>query len=362
MNEPSTDNEAEDESDADSERVPTPRPNIFAWCPNADRMDVFLAAVSALTGNSKHFEVTDIDNEQDGAAKLSVNLADARPLLRRKYAKYNGAGAYFNFEAPSGRALELGVSVQADGREPSQFSPIGIVHWYWGFLFPSEVALPRNSGAYPMGVAAALAWRIACIDIHELLVRLGTCSVAIPFAGCAWTRELGPPVRMGATYHADGNPVRDLVMSWANLLDFEAPEGSINLSIDAMRARVEASPPGSSVCAIDAERLTREQVLAALALPPKQLVDALSAAANKPDTQWNAIEAEFLQVLGEIKGASADELETSPITEEHNRFIKDHTPTSVEHLENGAVVLFAHPYRMLWPLWADALRLLGIRP
>jgi hypothetical protein len=33
----------------------------------------------------------------------------------------------------------------------------------------------------------------------------------------------------------------------------------------------------------------------------------------------------------------------------------------VRRLPNGAVMLATHPYRTLWPLWADALGLLGIR-
>jgi hypothetical protein len=32
----------------------------------------------------------------------------------------------------------------------------------------------------------------------------------------------------------------------------------------------------------------------------------------------------------------------------------------VRRLPNGGVMLATHPYRTLWPLWADALFLLGI--
>jgi hypothetical protein len=43
-------------------------------------------------------------------------------------------------------------------------------------------------------------------------------------------------------------------------------------------------------------------------------------------------------------------------------FIERHAPNHVQRLPNGGVVLATHPYRTLWPLWADALFLLGIIP
>jgi hypothetical protein len=99
-----------------------------------------------------------------------------------------------------------------------------------------------------------------------------------------------------------------------------------------------------------------------LALPPKELVAALEAAAARIDPVWKAIEAECTRVLGDLAKAAADDVETIPLNGDHIRFIQDHSPASVEHLDNGALVLIAHPYRTLWPLWANALALLGIRP
>jgi hypothetical protein len=43
------------------------------------------------------------------------------------------------------------------------------------------------------------------------------------------------------------------------------------------------------------------------------------------------------------------------------RWIEQHAPFHVRRLPNGGVRLATHPYRILWPLWADALHLLDIR-
>jgi len=50
-----------------------------------------------------------------------------------------------------------------------------------------------------------------------------------------------------------------------------------------------------------------------------------------------------------------------PVAPEHIRLIEEYTPAYVRRLDNGAVALIAHPNRTLWPLWSEALRLLGIR-
>jgi hypothetical protein len=43
-------------------------------------------------------------------------------------------------------------------------------------------------------------------------------------------------------------------------------------------------------------------------------------------------------------------------------FLEQHGPFQVRRLQNGGVMLNAYPYGYLWPLWAKALDLLGIRP
>jgi len=66
----------------------------------------------------------------------------------------------------------------------------------------------------------------------------------------------------------------------------------------------------------------------------------------------------YLQTLTQ---APEDKKEALLVTEEHIHFIEEDSPAYVKHLENGALVLYAHPDRTLWPLWSNALRLLGIR-
>jgi hypothetical protein len=46
-------------------------------------------------------------------------------------------------------------------------------------------------------------------------------------------------------------------------------------------------------------------------------------------------------------------------TRKHVPFIQRHAPYPVRRLPGGSVVLATHPSRTLWPLYADALGLLG---
>lgn len=49
-------------------------------------------------------------------------------------------------------------------------------------------------------------------------------------------------------------------------------------------------------------------------------------------------------------------------TGRHVRFIERHSPYYVRRLPSGGLLLATHPSRTLWPLWADALLVLGIMP
>jgi hypothetical protein len=133
-------------------------------------------------------------------------------------------------------------------------------------------------------------------------------------------------------------------------------------TMDVLRARVEASPSKSSVWIIDEDRLSREQILAALELPPKTLVEALEAAANKLHPTWEAIQWKLKNYIEMLVETPESDKEMTPVTEEHIHFIEEYSPAYVRHLANKALVLHAHPDRTLWPLWASALDLLGIRP
>jgi hypothetical protein len=106
--------------------------------------------------------------------------------------------------------------------------------------------------------------------------------------------------------------------------------------------------------------LTREQVLATLQTPSETLIQALEAAAA-PDAEWLEAEKLAFDVLAAKKEGEPtwwlqiDELD-------QRNFLEEHAPYHVRRLPNGGVMLATHPYRTLWPLWARALDLLGIRP
>jgi hypothetical protein len=221
----------------------------------------------------------------------------------------------------------------------------------------------KRDRPYSLALEASIVWHIAIQDCHELLVRLCRSSPAITSGGCMEAFDCGVALTNGATYNADGYPGRDIALSWLHRYNRYDETVNAGFSIDALRELIEAAPPGTHVRILDTEdQLTREQVLAALALPAKDLVAALEAAAARIDPAWQAIQAENVRVLDELEKASADDVETLPLNGDHIRFIQNHSPAFVERMENGALILYAHPYRTLWPLWARALELLGIRP
>jgi hypothetical protein len=214
-------------------------------------------------------------------------------------------------------------------------------------------------------------------------------SARVTTGGCTWFWEWGPPVHGCATYNADARIARDLALTWVHLHDGDKMACAAGLSLEALAARVEAAPRGSRIAvASDLEftrerepskstpgqsfrewrgdgialpsnaELTREQVLAALSTPPGALLEALEASAV-PDDAWRAVEPSALEAIEAAKQG----MPTYEVTFQHRRyfqFIQRHAPYHVRCLPNGGVLLATHPYRTLWPLWADALWLLGI--
>jgi hypothetical protein len=112
--------------------------------------------------------------------------------------------------------------------------------------------------------------------------------------------------------------------------------------------------------------LSREQVLKALETPPATLLEALEAAAV-PDDAWRAAEPktrELMELRRQLDDEAAGEVPPAfwvdITTREHTRFLEEHAPFHVRRLPSGGVVLATHPYRTLWPLWVDALFVLGL--
>jgi hypothetical protein len=213
------------------------------------------------------------------------------------------------------------------------------------------------------------------------------------WSNCAWRA----PLEMAATYHGDHLVARDVAISWLYLHDGDPINSVVDLSLDVLTARVEAAPPGATVGissraphvishAVDESKhapdskertplntlrgpralareddiLTREQVLATLATPSETLIQALEAAAV-PDDEWLEAEKLALDVLAAKKEGDPAEFVHIDWLEQRN-FLEEHAPYHVRRLPNGGVMLATHPCRHMWPLWARALELLGIRP
>jgi hypothetical protein len=205
-------------------------------------------------------------------------------------------------------------------------------------------------------------------------------------------------VEMAATYHGNHEVARDLACSWFDLHEHRSADSYVHLSLDEMIMQVEKAPKGSSVgvssqldhvakhgldesnaCTVEFEQrtalncvsprprypeddeLSREQVLATLQTPSETLLQALEAAAAAPDPEWVEAEKQALDALARLK-----ESESSPWERldryKQRCFLEAHAPFQVRRLPNGGVMLNAYPYGYLWPLWARALDLLGIRP
>ncbi|NUQ76279.1 MAG: hypothetical protein HUU21_22295 [Polyangiaceae bacterium] len=249
-----------------------------------------------------------------------------------------------------------------------------------------------------LGEAAMMA-RQAQADVEDLLLR-----ICIPdesnrvTTGCISLEGWYSPIELAGTYNADGNITRDVALSWLHIHDGDRVERVAGLSVDALAERVEAAPKGMrvgvsttvkhlyehvrrdlesansrndrpthpgavrrgarSIAPTDVE-LTREQVLGVLETPPSVLLEALETAAF-PDDEWRDAEAIALEMV-EAKKQGAPTLEVNVDTGHHRHFIEQHALYHVRRLPNGGVMLATHPYRTLWPLWADALDLLGIR-
>jgi hypothetical protein len=107
-------------------------------------------------------------------------------------------------------------------------------------------------------------------------------------------------------------------------------------------------------------------VLKVLAMPPATLLEALEAAAV-PDEAWRAAEPqarELLELRRQLEDEAAGEVPPAfwvdVTTREHPRFLEEHAPFHVRRLPSGGGLLATHPYRTLWPLWADAIFVLGL--
>ncbi|MRG97252.1 hypothetical protein [Polyangium spumosum] len=342
--------------------------HFFAWCEEAKRFEVFMAVLATLVP-----EGGSIDGTIEGTGEpLSVSRREL--ALAAAWARGHAA-AHFYSAGASGCPYGMSVEVDADSRfrlvwgGPLTLGVGGVEERFTiNDIYPRHIHIVRDTRVRPLEAHSAVACILAMIDMKDLLLRLCTCHPAITTGGVGWDLDWEAPIEMGGTYHADCAVGRDLAMSWMYYRDPEARLGlAAGWSLERLHEYVAAAPPGASVPLARGDVLTREQVLAALSLPPSTLLDALEACASA-DAEWLAVEPKARHLLLEVekmrtergeKGMNLEKVDVA--SAEHARFIEEHAPFEVHRLPNGGVLLATHPFRTLWQLWADALNLLGIR-
>ncbi|WP_438025500.1 hypothetical protein [Sorangium sp. So ce233] len=350
-------------------------PYFFAWCNEAARVDALRAAFSALVHDPPYCIGVDMHpNVSFGATSVDEAVAKIRAHFG-----HADAEAYIATSLSPGESVELILRCYSDKSE--RVTPRGPIH-----LRPSDyedlgcmrMDLALGSGPRSAEAEAVIAWHVVLQDLVDLLLRLCApdASECVSTGGCtsAWTWLA--PVSMCATYNADARDIaRDLALSWVSLHDKDKVSLIAGMSLEALHARVDAAPTGARVDPRDNSGrpipLSRETVLKALAMPGSALLQALEASAEVPDEAWRAAEPRAKEILsltaqsrarGERvavtgKGPPVWRVEMSG---EHVYFLVDHAPFHVRRLPSGGVVLATHPYRTLWPLWADALVALGL--
>ncbi|MDI1436453.1 hypothetical protein [Polyangium sorediatum] len=349
--------------DYDPESQPSARlpiASFFAWCPDTNRLETFLRLLSAWVRPSAKLEIS--DRRSGDSADVILRMEEAAPHLRREYREYGYVFVDFDFDVPPGVTLRMSASLRADHLLGADRGPL----WVSCDLSPLPEQIPymKRLGPSTLAIESALAWQIAMQHIHEILERIFMSMAGFTTGGCIDYYSWLSPIRMGSTYHADGNPARDLAMSWLREHRNKMVELGLvaGLPLDVLRERVQAAAYGESMWVMDGERLTREEVIEAISLPPEALVAALEVCAAKRHPEWEHLETELPRVIEELEKAEAEDVEMIAATDDHLAFIQECSPAYVERLDNGGILLFAHPCRTLWPLWSDALSLLGIRP
>ncbi|KYF60525.1 hypothetical protein [Sorangium cellulosum] len=342
-------------------------PYFFAWCDEADRVDAFGAALSALV-KVEQYSMGAIMRPEAECHTTSVGEVVAK--VRAHFGRTD-AETYFVASLSYEHFVHCIMRCYTD--ESERLKPWGPIHMHPREIedfTPMHMDLALGSGPRSVKAEAMLAWHMALEDIDDVLVRLCAPDVSgrVSTGGCttAWTWLA--PVAMCATYNADARYiVRDLALSWVSLHDEDKMSLIAGMSLEALHARVDAAPSGARVTMRDGSgrstSLSRETVIKALATPPTALLEALEASAEAPDNAWRAAEPRAREIYErtlQSRESGEQVLSRVELTGDHVYFLVDHARFNVRRLPSGGVVLATHPYRTLWPLWADALCLLGM--
>jgi hypothetical protein len=334
-------------------------PSFYAWCDEADRVDAFAAALSALVYPGGACSVIMLPIWTD-----EIPVDEAIAVLRAAFDAETSAYVAFGIKLSSGRSL--GFSSHCYGEKGESRRPLGpltMSPFDKEELIPEHLDIAFGGGARSVEVEAAVAFIEAQPDVEDVLLRFCApdASQRVTTGGCTELGIWGAPLEIGATFHANAASVaRDLALSWVHLHDKDKVERAAGMSLPALHARVDAAPRGTRVAVAGGGELSRETVLKALSTPPAALLDALEASAL-PDDEWRAVEPRALETIEAMK-AGAPTQKVDVTTRKHVRFLQHHAPYHVRRLPSGGVELATHPYRTLWPLYADALFLLGITP
>ncbi|XYH96370.1 hypothetical protein ACMHYB_52770 [Sorangium sp. So ce1128] len=350
-------------------------PFFFAWCDEAQRVDAFGAALSALIKEPQYGirAIMDRDTECN-----TTSVDEVVAMLRTHFGRTD-AEAYFVASLSYEHFVHCILHCTTDKSE--RLKPRGPIRMYARQIedfSPMHMDLALGRGPRSVQAEAVLAWRMVLEDLEDVLLRLCApdASGRVPTGGCTTARTWLAPVALCATYNADARDIaRDLALSWICLHDKERVSRIAGVSLEALHARVDAAPPGACVAMRHSSghwsSLSRDTVLKALATPPSALLEALEAAAEVPDGAWRAAEPRAREIYERtlpFRGRDERGTETSngpplsqvEITLDHFEFLVDHARFHVQRLPSGGVVLATHPYRTLWPLWADALLALGL--
>jgi hypothetical protein len=333
-------------------------PSFFAWCDESDRIDAFAAALSALVHPWRFCSSLSIFSTW----RDEIPIDEVAATLHAQFGTDAYAWASFGVTLSSGRGLGFSGHCCGDGQlRRGASGPLGISPFDKEELLPLRLPVGLLANARSVEIEAAMASLVVQEDVEDLLLRLCApgASRRVTTGGCTKLGHWGAPIEIGATYHATATEVvRDLALSWVHLHDGDKVERAAGLSMDALRARVDAAPHGARIAVKGGAEVSREAVLRAVDTAPEVLLDALEASAL-PDEEWCAAEPyarEIMKIIAE--GAPAHDVDLT--TRKHVRFLEQHAPYHVRRLASGGVTLATHPYRTLWPLWSDALFLLGI--
>jgi hypothetical protein len=297
------------------------------------------------------------------ARREAIPVEEAIALMRGGFVPFSCDYFSFDVDLNSGRTLAFSAYCfgERDGQRTS--GPLLLSTFDKDQLVYEEIEIAVGGGKHSVEVEAAISYVLAQPDVEDILLRFcaPNANNLVTTGGCTGQGGWRAPIEIGATYHADSSQIaRDLALSWVHLHEKEKVERAAGLSLEALRARVDAAPHGASVAVLHEGRLSREVVLKALAVSPGALLGALEACAL-PDDEWRTVEDRALESI-EARKPGAATYRADLTTRKHIRFLQHHAPYHVRRLPGGGVLLATHPYRTLWQLYSDALFLLGITP